>query len=319
MIIKRLAFETVLARHLGSLGIDHAPVTAGPDFDALDRQGRLYRLALFARQATGDELLGLRIGRKVPLNAYGALGHAMVDAATPRQALQTTVRHMRIFQSYPPDAAALSNGREHVVLAYRHPVRLPGFANFVPDLFFASSLHTLRQLGADLEGARLELDYAPQDQQAYAQEIGLPVAFRCRRNRLLLPAGPANAPLPGKFFSQSGAHARLAENVLLNITSAEGLQGRVLEILKVSRPDAARAPLVAAALGVSERSLRRRLAQAGLSFADLLASLRADLARNYLRDMPVRDVAELLGYHDPSTFRRAFRRWTGQTPQDFRR
>lgn len=67
------------------------------------------------------------------------------------------------------------------------------------------------------------------------------------------------------------------------------------------------------------RLLRRKLAQAGLSFSDLVAGLQAELARSYLQEMPVRDVAELLGYHDASTFRRAFLRWTGHTPNDYRK
>jgi AraC-like DNA-binding protein len=317
LTIKRLAFEPVLIKHLEMLGIDHRSVTMDPDFRKLDRQRRLYRLALFAKRMTGDELLGVRIGKKVPINAFGPLSYAIVSAPTPRHVLQTSVKHLRIFQSYPLNAAVLSTGRSSLFFEYKHPVRLRGFVNFVPDLFFASNLQALLHLGADLEGARLELEYAPRDIASYRAELGIPVTFKAGRNRLIMPLDKIDAPLPGKFSSFSRAHNRLAENVLASITSDEGLHDRVVGVLSLARDQTLRAPDVAAALNMSERSLRRKLLQRGLSFTGLLAEVRAEVARAYLLEMPVRDVAELLGYCDASTFRRAFRRWTGSTPDGY--
>lgn len=317
MIIKRLAFEPVLVQHLDGLGIDHRFVTASKDYQRLDRQLRLYRLAIFAFRETGDELLGLKVGRKVPLNGYGALAHAILGATTMRHALQIIVKHMRIFQTYPRDAASLGNTRGHVHLTYNHPVRLDGFPNFVPDLFFATDLQILRHLGGDLKGFRLELAYSPSDQQAFIKEIGIPVEFNRNRNRLSAPAEVMNKPLPGKFFTHSLAYRRLTDNLLANIKADERLNDRIAEMIAFARNKDIRAPDVARFLNLSERSLRRKLQQSGMNFTGLVSELRAELARSYLAEMPVRDVAELLGYHDPSTFRRAFRRWTGVSPRDY--
>jgi AraC-like DNA-binding protein len=317
MIIKRLAFEPVLVKHLEALGIDHRPVTADPAFRTLDRQRRLYRLALFAKRMTGDELLGLRIGRKVPVNSYGPLSHAIMGAPTPRHVLQLTIKYMHMFQSHPSNAAMLGNGPETASFEYRHPKRLKGFPSFVPDLFFASNLRTLEQLGADLAGSHLEVDYEPSDCAAFRAELGVPVTFSARRNRLVIPLAAIDAPLPGNFSEFSRAHGRLAENILASLSTEEGLHDRVVEILTMGREAPPRAADIAAALHMSERTLRRKLSHMGLSYTELLAELRAELARAYLLEMPVRDVAELLGYCDASTFRRAFRRWTGATPSAF--
>jgi len=134
-----------------------------------------------------------------------------------------------------------------------------------------------------------------------------------------MPQAAIDAPLSGTFSTYSQAHGRLAENVLASIASEEGLPDRVAEILSLARDQSLRASEVAAALNVSERSLRRRLSKMGWSFTALLAELRTELSRAYLLEMPVRDVAELLGYCDASTFRRAFRRWTGITPDSYLR
>jgi AraC-like DNA-binding protein len=78
--------------------------------------------------------------------------------------------------------------------------------------------------------------------------------------------------------------------------------------------------LVAAALGMSGRSLQRRLKDFGTSYAELLEETRRELACAYLRShtYSVTEIAFLLGFDDSSAFARAFRRWTGDTPSGFR-
>jgi len=78
---------------------------------------------------------------------------------------------------------------------------------------------------------------------------------------------------------------------------------------------------VAGRLAVSEATLRRRLREVGLSYQTLLDEIRYQLAERYLRqtDMDVAEVAFSLGFADPSSFGRAFKRWSGLTPLEFRR
>jgi AraC-like DNA-binding protein len=73
---------------------------------------------------------------------------------------------------------------------------------------------------------------------------------------------------------------------------------------------------VARALGISKRTLGRRLASEGHTFGEVLDRLRFDLATHYLheRELPISEVAWLLGYKDSSAFYHAFKRWTGKTP-----
>ena len=91
----------------------------------------------------------------------------------------------------------------------------------------------------------------------------------------------------------------------------------------IARDPAGCASLPAAAdeLGVNARTLQRRLADAGLSFSELLADVRHALARDLLRnpELTIAEVAELLGYSEAGNFRRAFRQWSGSTPSAYRR
>ena len=79
--------------------------------------------------------------------------------------------------------------------------------------------------------------------------------------------------------------------------------------------------LVARALGVSVRSLQRRLAEEGRSYHGLVDETRKDAAERYLSNssLSIGEVAFLLGYSEAAAFHRAFRRWSGATPQEFRR
>lgn len=319
MAIKRLAFEPILIRYLRSQGLDPASVTGVSSFQQLDRQRRLYRLAVFAKRATGDELLGLKIGKRAPLSAFGALGHAVLGASTPRQVLQISVKHIGIFQSHPTNAVTLGNRAGRLYLTYWHPIQLRGFPSFVSDLFFSSTLQALRTVGTELDGMQLELAYQPNERDGYLRELGIPIKFGAAQSRLSAPVEMMNVHLPGKFSAYSQAQLRLAETVLAKIKSDDGLQNRIVEILATAGDRIIRASDVANMLNVSERTLRRKLGQDGISFTDLNSRLRVDLAQTYLLEMPVRDVAELLGYHDSSTFRRAFRRWSGKTPAEYRR
>jgi AraC-like DNA-binding protein len=82
----------------------------------------------------------------------------------------------------------------------------------------------------------------------------------------------------------------------------------------------ARAKIVAADFGMSERTLVRRLADLDTSFVNIVDHLRHDLARKYLsqRDLSLKHIAFLLGYSNQSAFSPACRRWTGKAPRELR-
>jgi AraC-like DNA-binding protein len=81
------------------------------------------------------------------------------------------------------------------------------------------------------------------------------------------------------------------------------------------------ARVVAQKLNISSRTLARRLAAEGLSFASVLEEMRRELALRYLEDakLSISQVAWLLGFQEAGAFTHAFRRWTGQTPSEVRR
>ncbi|WP_366192979.1 SDR family NAD(P)-dependent oxidoreductase [Meridianimarinicoccus marinus] len=106
------------------------------------------------------------------------------------------------------------------------------------------------------------------------------------------------------------------------LAARASMSGQVRDVLLRAIPAAcATADHVAAELSVSPRTLQRRLQEDGTSFKALVNATRSDLARHYLLsgDLPLAEISFLLGYRDPSSFNRAFRDWTGTTPDRFRK
>jgi AraC-like DNA-binding protein len=82
----------------------------------------------------------------------------------------------------------------------------------------------------------------------------------------------------------------------------------------------ARAKEIVREIGTSRRTLARKLASEGLTFSKISENLKADLARHHLEDsdLPISQIAWLLGYREVSAFTHAYKRWTGMTPSQSR-
>jgi AraC-like DNA-binding protein len=95
------------------------------------------------------------------------------------------------------------------------------------------------------------------------------------------------------------------------------VENAVTPLLPHGRP---RADVVAKKLGMSERTLARRLAEEGVTFIEVVQQLKATLARYYLEEetMPISKIAWLLGFEEPSSFSHACKRWTGKAPRELR-
>jgi AraC-like DNA-binding protein len=130
------------------------------------------------------------------------------------------------------------------------------------------------------------------------------------------------APVPS---ADSGLHILLCQHLDQEVdrlsrrqTFAGSIRGIAVRDLLHSAPSAAG---VAKQLGISVRTLNRRLEREGTSFRNVLDQVRQELALRYVgtHDMPLGEVASRLSFSHPEAFYRAFKRWTGETPLEYRR
>ena len=161
---------------------------------------------------------------------------------------------------------------------------------------------------------------------AFARALGTEVAFGSEADEIVFPSGAAEFPLVdadphlNKILIQVGEDALNARKRAVGTNIGPVRMSVENAVTPLLPHGTARADIVAKKLGMSERTLARRLAEEGATFIEVVQELKATLARHYLAEgtMPISKIAWLLGFEEPSSFSHACKRWTGKTPRELR-
>lgn len=169
---------------------------------------------------------------------------------------------------------------------------------------------------------RLEFRHAPlAPVQAYTELLQTTVTFNAPANRLVVDSVALDLPLPGGIPSAHDQAQALILNRLLPEVEEQSLARQVRGTLK-SRLSLLGQPIdkIASVLALHPRTLQRRLKEEGISYAELVANLRHELACEMLSKsvMDIETIASRLGYSDRRSFTSAFLKWQGVSPREFR-
>lgn len=266
--------------------------------------------------------VGVRFGAEIRVRDVGLVGYLMLNSPTLGDALERVVRFGRILdEDYPPRLVVDGDRAEYRWEPYRQLVIAP---ERLWDHELAGHLAVIRELvGLDLRPVAVHLPYTdpPRDLSAHRDFFRAPLEFGSdhsglvfKREHLDLPIRSADATL-GRYLEQH------AEGVLEELAPDGGLVEKVERALWAEMKEGhLELERVASALAMSPRTLQRRLQSDGTSFSELREEFRRRMATLLLedRELAVYEVAFLLGYSEPSTFYRAFRRWTDSSPRQFR-
>ncbi len=259
-------------------------------------------------RATRTEDLALRLAARRKLSALGPISLVLRQAPTPRAAIDTLCRYLRLVNASliirVEDAGNVIVLREDLLptpgLAMRQSVEL--------------AVGTLFRILSELIGPRWQpLDVCfthrpPKDVAAHRAYFRRAVKFNQEFNGLVCLASDLSRPRePGDQVAADLARKYLEAALTDRGESAQEICRRV--ILALLPSGACSAQEVARFLHVDRRTLHRRLEAEGLSFSRLLDQVRSDLARHHLResDLPLGEVAELLGFARASSFSHWFR------------
>ncbi|WP_416368357.1 AraC family transcriptional regulator ligand-binding domain-containing protein [Tritonibacter mobilis] len=281
-------------------------------FDLLDwircqQKDEMALLAAYAKLIRADDI--------------GVLGLAMKTAPTLRASLERLERYWQVVT----DTAIyrLDTSQDPALLIFEartghHPV-----LDFRNEGAFAGLARNMRLF---VEG-ELVLDYVTfrhacrSDPEQYQAHFGCPVRFEAEQNVIALRKEMLD--LPNRLGDAAVSdflttHLETEIGTLQDETSVRaGLLRLLTPALSNGVPQAAD---VAREMGMSERTLYRRLADEGLTFRDVLTEAQSSLAQELLKDSrsSIAEIAFLTGFSEQSTFSRAFKRWVGQAPAQFR-
>ncbi len=278
-----------------------------------------------AADALGEPAAVFAVAGVLRLEEYGVLGFASLTAATLRDAIERFCRYNRLCTNAGTLSLEAPPGRPNRLWWAPAPAPGAGRGHRLVDLsVIAASVAHLRQaVGPGFRPLRVWLRRAaPDDPLPYARFFDAPLEFGAPRDGLALEAAPLDAPLPGANAAMADYFRREIETRLALEGAADSFAERVRGVLARELPSGEPScALVAQRLALSERTLRRRLAEEGTSLRDLLDQVRRRRAEALLRESgaSVGEAAFLLGFSDASTFSRAYRRWHGVAPARHRR
>src|SRR6516225_7108139 len=269
---------------------------------------------------SGNPAIGLANSSVVKPGSFDVVAYAMMSSANLLGTLERVVRYVDIIS----DAATLTIADDRE--GHRLILELFGGKHPVPRQRFEFDLMTILSFcrwvtNRDLRPLAVELRFPPPgDLQSYQDALNCPLRFNAPVNALLFAGTDVTLSLPTANAQLVGVHERVASEHLQRLDPAQTCH-RVRTVMIRHLPDGEpRRPKIATILGMSERTLQRRLAAEGTSFQLLLDDTRRELARHYLgqKTVSLADIAYLLGFSDQRSFSRASRRWFGSSARDYR-
>jgi AraC-like DNA-binding protein len=321
-----------LLRLLQAQGLPGTTVLEGTGLEsaALDdvacRTSVLQHLAAWRRALAlgADADLAFQLGRTLHLPAHGTCGLMLLSCATLAdyfrlaEAYQGLIASALILEARTEAGDALWVASEGAVRDLPERLRI-----FLVELQFAQLLAQMHDLlGPEARPTLARFAYpAPPHRALYAQHLQCPCVFGWHRHELRFDAEVlARRPRLANAFTAAALQSA-CEALLAEIEEAHGFAGKVYQALRLLPDPGAGMKAVASRFRMTERTLRRRLADEGTSYSVIADQVRHAMATQHLQrpGASVEQIALITGFSDSANFRRAFLRWTGMTPAQFRR
>jgi AraC-like DNA-binding protein len=322
--LSRLAWSRAM-----SAGIDVAPLLLSADVTRQQVEDQNVRLAVrgqikfveLVADALHDDLLGFHLGRDYDLREIGLLYYVWNSSELLGDAFCRAERYSSIVN----EAVSLrvSQGKELGLsftyvgvnrLSDRHQIEfwVTSLVRICRQLTSRHLLPSCVRLVHRRNGGATQLE----------KFLGCDVEFGADTDEVAFPetvkqlpvvcADPYLNKLLIKYCDEARSHREAAR-----LTCRVAVENAIAPLLPHGKAGVGE---IARQLGMSPRTLERRLRSEGLTFGGVLSELRCDLAKRYLRedDMPISKIAWLLGYQESGGFTHAFKRWTGKTPREAR-
>jgi AraC-like DNA-binding protein len=319
----------VVCARARAAGIDVAPLLAQAGLTVQqidDRHARLesksqIRLIELVADALQDDFLGFHLAESLDLREVGLLYYVMASSETVGDALRRGERYETMVNECI--SMSLREGEELVVTVRHFGVERLSDRHQI-ECLFTLLVRACRQLtNRRLVPNRVSFSHR---RKAGSPEmnafLGCNVVYLAASDEVAFPGIVEQMPVVTADPYLNELLIRYCEEAVAHRRADRGpLRLRVENAIAPLLPHGkARMDQICRRLGMRPRTLARRLASEKLSFAEILAELRVDLAKHYLNDeaLAISEIAWLLGYQEVSTFTHAFKRWTGKTPREAR-
>jgi AraC-like DNA-binding protein len=270
-----------------------------------------------AMRLANDPYLALAIAEATPPGAFGIVEYVCRSAPTLGDALRRWVRYLNLLDDAVEVALVTEGDRAYLRVTRESEAPAPASH----ELCFALVARQAARLSAvPFRVAAVDFTHRG-DPARYRAWFDAPIAFGAEHTQLVMPASALAASLVSSDPALLAILARAADELARKGPEPATLAAQVARVLhEALRGDDGGIDHVAKRLGLTSRSLQRRLKDEGTSFNAVREHVRRELAMRYLDDkLAIAEISFLLGFSEPSAFFRAFKRWTGTTPLEARR
>ncbi|HTJ94712.1 MAG TPA: AraC family transcriptional regulator [Pararobbsia sp.] len=302
---------------------------SGLEFDEIHNPDRLTSVRQYlsvcanAVQLSKDPRTPFKVGLKMHLSAYGMYGYALMCSETLRDFFNLGVKYHKLAT---PTLTIQWREDAHSAVWVFPDAFITGPSRelkaFLIEQQFAQHVtHLMDVAGREARAIKACFTYAaPPHADLYAEYLGCPCYFDQPECELHYPAVILDQRPQLAHRLTSTLLQETCDRLIGETKTAAGVAGEVYQLLMrepgvfPSMEDAAKI------LKLTPRTLRRYLESEGTTFAQISDDVRCSLATEYLRStkLSTDDIAILVGFSETSNFRRAFKRWTGKAPTDFR-
>ncbi len=297
-------------------GIPYLSVAGRPDRIETGKISTLMRLAV---EATRDPCFGLKLVPYLHAASFQALGYSLFSSSTLQDFCQRLIRFFRLVSQ-----SALHHLQEEED-AFKLTVEITNtyVSDEAVDTWVGTVVHYCRYIyRPDFAPLRVELIRPPPPSNAkeFERFFNAPVIFSAKENAIYFDKNDMIVPLP----TASRELARRNDEIIIEHLArldrediVRQVEARIVELLPTGECSREK---VASLLNMSWRSLLNKLEQKNTSYKEILENLRSTLAQQYIeqKNMQISEITFVLGFSDTSSFSRAFRRWTGKSPSDYR-
>ena len=321
------SYALAIAKTLDDCGSDSKAILQDLDIpleirvDPFERLPRSKVTELFNRAVseTRDPYFGLRTAKRLTLTTFHALGFSLVASTTLMDFLERFSRYFKIASDNANMFLEQNGNLTHLIIQPTSDL----VGNETQDAFTAFLVRFMNILyDGDFQAVEVELMRAmpPPGPQPYIEAFGCEVKFSMPTNKLIFNTEQLNEPLLGGSKELAEQNDQVVANFLAKLDKTDiVMQVKSMVIEHLSTGNVSKA-FIADKLHMSPRTLQNKLARHNTSFKELVEDIRFNLAREYLNQpyLSVNEITYILGFSDTSTFTRAFKRWSGHSPSQFR-
>lgn len=318
-LVKELEFQGVHpATLLQDTGLPLAKID-DPDTRLSHRQ----KIQIFRNlyQSMREPDSGLRAGQRQRISDFGIYGYALISSSTFGEAVDFGIRHIRLMGPVFEKTFHIE-GHEGVFTGQQ----LMPLGDLLPlaSEFWLSSNEALTHciLEDHIPSTSLKLPYpAPKYWKRYEEVFRCPITFDSPYMEWRFDADILSAPCPNANSITAAITADLCDKLMSSLPA----ESKLIEQIRLSclnnKGNFPSAEVFAERSGMSARTLHRQLANENKTYQGVLDEIRCTLAKQFLDqpDLPVEAVATQVGFSEASNFRKAFKRWTGLTPSEYRK